>query len=300
MADPNAGLGWDPKSYLAARATLTAANRYATVAPGGSYPPAFSLSDQRIRHLEQRQAGTCWVHAPVQLAETSGQAMGYQMFEICRRLVGWVGKQLEGGGNPSNGGSPTHALMAMTNEQGKGAGIAHEALLPYTDNYSALAQKPPANVFEDAKTSHLVAVVDVKSDDDSRRLISTKHGVAIGIWWTAHWDANQTFFTTIGSGSYGHAPMEIGYVTQGVWDDHDWWQLDNWHGLLYPPLPAAHASKVPGYKPITPDKTSDFWVRGDIYRQVQAKGYFERVSATDLEGIKKNIVIPGMLDTFPV
>lgn len=298
MAESNAGLGWNPQSYLAARATLQAANRYATVAPGAASPPAFSLTDKRLRHLEQRQAGTCWLHSATQLTETGGTARGYQMFEVCRRLIGWVGKQLDGGGNASNGGSPTHALMAMT--QDKGAGIAHEALLPYTDNYSALGQKPPANVFEDAKASHLVTVVDVRSDDDARRMISAGFGVINGIWWTPHWDSNQTFFTTIGSGSYGHSLTEVGYVTPGVWDDHDWWQLDNWHGLLYPPLPAAHASKVPGYKPITPEKTSDFWVRGDIYRQVQAKGSFERVSASDLEGIKKNIVIPGMLDTFPV
>lgn len=241
----------------------------------------------------------CWAHSGAQNAEVSANALGYQAFPVCRMLVGWVGKQLEGGGNPSNGGSPTDALLSMTEE--KGSGIAHEDLYPYTDDARRLGSRPPDEVFEDAQRSHLVGVVDVQSDDDARRLISSGNPVSNGQWWPYGWDSHQTFMTTIGPGAYGHALLEMGYVQAGVWDDHDWWQLDNWHGLLYPPLDADKAAKVPGYKPIRADKTSDFWVRGDVYRAVQAKGGFIRVAGADLKGIeRRQVALVSFADSFPV
>jgi hypothetical protein len=298
MSEPTFALGWDPERSKVARAEMLASRRYCLVAPGQTPPPAFSLSDKRIRHLEQGQAGTCWVHSAVQLAETSASALGYRAFPVCRRLVGYVGKQLEGGGNPTGGGDPTDSLYAMTTE--KGAGIAHEDLLPYSDSSRALGTQPPKAVYDDAGKSHLVLPVDVRSDDDARVLIAAGHGSTNGQWWPSSWDSGQTFMTSIGRGGYGHSLYEIGYVTAGVWDDHDWWQLDNWHGLLYPPLPADKAAKVPGYKPIQADRTSDFWVRGDVYRTVQGYGSFVRVSATDLTGMEKTVVPVDYSDAFPV
>lgn len=283
-------LGWDPRRAVDAKAEMLA-GKYCTVLADAKYPPAWSNSANRLRQLMQGQAGTCWEHAGVFLAETAMKTLGYLPFPICRRLVGWAGKMLEGGGNQTDGGSPTDALRAMTSDTG-GVGIAHENLCPYpTGNQfqmrAALGPKPPDLVFVDAKASHLVAPVDVRSDDDSRVLIASGRNAANGIWWPSGWDAGQTFMTSIGGGGYGHALDEFGYVMPGVWDDFDWWQLENWHGLLYPPLPADKAAKVPGYMPVTPTKTSDFWVRGDVYRHVQQKGGFERVSATDLDGIGK-------------
>jgi hypothetical protein len=275
--------GWTPNAYREARArVLGSGKRYATIRADAAQLPAYSLSQFRLRHLEQGQAGTCWVHAATQLAEVFAAGNGGDAFPICRMLVGWSGKRLEGGGNPTNGGSPTDAVEGMTSD--KGPGIAHESLWPYSDSRWDLAKSPADAVLADAKSHRLIQPVDVKSDDDARQLLSACHPIANGIWWPYGWDDSQTFMTSIGRGSYGHALLEIGYVAKGVWDDHDWFQLDNWHGLLYPPLPADKAAKVPGYKPISADKTSDFWVRADVYQTVRNYGNAERVSATDLDG----------------
>lgn len=275
-------LGWDRDRAEFVHNQLKNQNRLWTVI-AGPVPDAISLSKFRLRHLEQGNAGTCWAHSATQNAEVFAKAHDYSAFPICRRLVGWQGKQLEGGGNPSNGGAVTDGLLAMSSS--KGAGIAHEDLCPYTDDFRTLGTKPPQNVFDDGKKANLVAIIDVQSDDDSKRLISAKTPVSNGIWWPYGWDSQKTFMDSIGSGVYGHALLEIGYVQPGVFDDFAWFQLDNWHGLLYPPLPADKAAKVPGYVPIQADKTSDFWVRADVYEKVRNYGNAERVSATDLNGL---------------
>lgn len=274
-------LGWDPYRAEDAYAQLKSQHRLWTVVQG-PYPEAVSLTKARLRHLEQGQAGTCWAHSAVQNAEVFGNAHGYSSFPICRRLVGWQGKQLEGGGNPSNGGAVVDGLLAMSSS--KGAGIAHEDLCPYSDDYRTLDTKPPDNVFADGKKANLVAVIDVQSDEDARKLISANIPVSNGIWWPYGWDGGTTFHDTVGNGTYGHALLEIGYVMPGVFDQYAWFQLDNWHGLLYPALTPEKAAKVPGYQPIG-DKTSDFWVRADVYERVRNMGNAERIAATDLVGL---------------
>jgi hypothetical protein len=298
----NFALGWNKDRAKAARAELLASRRFATVAPGQEYPNAYSLSKYLLREMRQGQAGTCWAHAGVCLSETLASALDYEAFPICRRLVGWFGKRLEGGGNPSDGGTVTDALLSMTSE--KGAGIAHEDLCPYTDDRRTLGSKPPENVFADAKKSHIKLPVDVRSDDDARVLIANHYPVGIGTWWPYGFDNEQTFMTSIGSGTYGHALVKIGYVMPGVFPGehgrHAWFQWRNWHGLLYPPLPPEFALCVPGYKSDTPDRTSDFWVREDLDKQLQGYGNYEYVSATDVSGIDRKIVIPSFADAFPV
>ena len=257
--DPDAQFvpGWTPAAYRQARDRVLASGKaYAQVRSDAPALPAYSLTQYRLRHLEQGQAGTCWVHAATQLAEVFATATGGDAFPVCRMLVGWSGKKLEGGGNPTNGGSPTDAVESMTSD--KGHGIAHESLWPYSDSRFDLARRPADSVLTDARGHRLVQPVSVAGDDDARKLISANHPVANGIWWPFGWDESETFMTTIGRGSYGHALLEIGYVTKGVWDDYDWFQFDNWHGLLYPSLPADKAAKVPGYKPISADKTVGF------------------------------------------
>jgi hypothetical protein len=294
------GLGWDPDRALTSQAELLLSGRFCTVNPLAEIKQAYSLSQYSLRDMEQLRAGTCWVHAGVCVAETLAVALGYNAFPICRRHVGWLGKQYEGGGNPSNGGSVTDALRAMTSE--KGAGIAHEDLCPYTDSPYVLGTKPPQAVFDDAAKSHLLMPVDVQSDDDARRLISNNHPVAIGTWWPFNFDDRQTFMTEIRSGRYGHALAKIGYVSKGVWPgehgQYAWWQWRNWHGQLYPPLPPELAALVPGYKSDHPDTTSDFWVRADLDIHLQQKGNYEYVSATDLGGLDRKVVI-GDFDLFP-
>ena len=293
-------LGWSPERAKAARQEMLASRQFCTVLPSAkeNLPQAISLSQYLLREMRQGQAGTCWLHAGVCLTETLAVARGYDAFPICRRLVGWVGKQMEGGGNPSNGGSVTDGLLAMT--QDKGAGIAHEDLLPYTDDARSLGTKPPQNVFDDGKKSHLHVPVDVRSDDDARALIASNTPVAIGTWWPYNFDDRQTFMTQIGSGTYGHALTKIGYVMPGVWPGEGgktgWWQWRNWHGLLYPPLHPELAKLVPGYKSDTPEWTSDFWVPFDLDTRLQGMGNYEYVSATDLDGIGK--VVDWSYDTL--
>ena len=285
--------GWHPSYMIAARKRAEAAGvRYATVAPRADVPPAFSLSDKRLRHLEQGQAGTCWVHSAVQLAEVAAEAAGAESFPVCRRLVGWAGKQLEGGGNPSDGGAVSDALATLIAGQG-GYGAAHESLAPYTDDASVLGQRPTQAVLDDAKAHHLATRIDVTSDDAARTLIAAGKPVGIGIWWPYGWDDQKTFMTSVGPGVYGHALTKIGDVTAGVWDSYPWWQIDNWHGLLYPALADDHAAKVPGYKPIG-DMTSDFWARADVLQAVIDYGNAERVSATGLDGY--DLLNPGWGD----
>jgi hypothetical protein len=282
-------LGLSDKAVVLSQRRLLTTGRYCTVVDDGQpVPQALSLSEDRLRHLEQGRVGTCWAHAAVQFGESSAKALGYDAFPICRQLVCWGGKQFEGGGNPAEGGSPIDAIESMID--GRGWGIAHENLLGYVDDPRALAMKPPPPVLADAKKSHIVAPVVVTSLTQGKKLIASKRGVCNGIWWPYGWDDSKTFMTTIGPGEYGHALLWMGYVEPGVFDDHAWLQLDNWHGLLYPPLKPDLARKVPGYRPIQPDRTSDFWVRQDTYLQVVQKGNAMHCSATDFAGINKGLV----------
>jgi hypothetical protein len=273
--------GWSPDSALRARHRVRATTGFATVNADAAYPPAWAIPAFRI--LEQGQAGTCWDHAGTAVAEDFAAAHGLDIFPTCRRLTGWVGKQLEGGGNPTDGGNVTDALLAMTAE--KGAGLAHEALWPYSDARRDLGTKPPPAVFADAKPFRLTQPVDVRDDDDARRLISRDFPVGNGIWWPFQWDRQgATFVDWIGPGTYGHALEECGYAMPGVFDDHAWFRLRNWHGQLYKPLPPEQAAKVPNYRPDRPDSTSDFWVRADVYAKVRGYGHAERVTLTDMTG----------------
>lgn len=306
QAETQYALGWDPVRSKAARAELLASRRFYRVgAPTAPLRPAYSMTAKRLRHLEQYQAGTCWEHAGTQLAEVTAVAHGYDAFPVCRRLVGWVGKQLEGGGNQANGGSGIDALQAMTAD--KGVGIAHESLCPYITadmgQWQAarfLAPKPPQAVFDDAKKSHLEGVVDVQGLDEAQTLLNADRPTCIGIWWTPYWDSRQTFMDSIGGGSYGHELLIIGYAKPGVFNQYEWIQLDNWHGLLYPPLSAENAAKVPGYEPITATATSDFWVRRDKLETVIGYGDAEFSSAADVSGIESKIFLPNWDDAFPL
>jgi hypothetical protein len=289
--------GWNPDRARVAREGMLASGRYCRVTVTSPPPPAFSLSRYLLRPLEQGQAGTCWVHAAVCLAETSAVALGYEAFPICRRLVGTYGKRLEDGGNPTDGGSVVDAIYAMTAE--KGIGIAHEDLMPYFDPSTSkrqaariLAEAPTQAAIDDAKKSHIVMPIDVTSDDQARALIASNHPVAIGEWWPYNFDDQQTFMT------------EIGYVQAGVWPGTHgksaWWQIRNWHGQLYPPLSPEFAALVPGYKSDNPTTTSDFWVREDLDQTLQGYGDYEYLSATDLTGLQSAYVSPDYSGLFVV
>lgn len=293
-------LGWDPDRYkVAHRALLRSA--HATVNPEAPIVEAISLGKHVLREMMQGQAGTCWVHAAVCLAETLAGSLGLRRFAICRRLVAWEGKLLEGGGNPSDGGTVTDALVAMA--RGRGVGIAHEVLCPYTDDVEELGTEPPPEVFADALKADIALAVDVRGDDDARRLLSAGIPVAIGTWWPYGFDNGQTFMNSINHGIYGHALTKIGFVRAGVFPgdegEHGWWQWQNWHGRLYPPLPPAFAERVPGYHAEHPDLVTHFWVRDDIDAVLQSMGNYEYVSATTIHGLVSGVVVPSFGEVIP-
>lgn len=291
------GLGWDPERALLARGLLLQGN-HAVVNPLLAIKPAISLGKHVLRDMDQKQAGTCWVHAAVYLEECLAGSEGFKAFPTCRRLVGWQGKQLEGGGNPSDGGTCTDAIMAMTT--GK-AGIAHEDLCPYTDDRRTLGQRPAENVWQDGKKANITVPVDVKSDDDCRKLVGEGIPVCMGEWWPSCFDDSVTFMEHIGSGGYGHAQCTIGYVQEGVFPGdrgrHAWFQVINSHGPLYPPLPSNHADHVPGYHADS-DRVYHYWERADMRKALQRKGNYEYVSAVTVNGIGRNAVIPSFGDAL--
>jgi hypothetical protein len=149
-------------------------------------------------------------------------------------------------------------------------------------------------VFSDAAHVHIVAPVKVNSLAQVQYQIGVNNQpVALGIWWPYGWDGHQWLMTQVGPGTYGHALTIVGYAAAGIIDRDTCFQIDNWHGLLYPVLPPNLAAKVPGYQPIQPTVTSDFWVRASMLSAVFQKGPVEMISATDEEGLTNGRVIPG-------
>jgi hypothetical protein len=283
-------LGWNPERAQVAQ-SLHATGKTGFQA-GTPIPPALSLTGFRKRVLEQGNAGTCWLHSGVRNCELLTVAAGLNYFPVSRMLAGWEGKKLEGGGNPTNGGSASDALAGMFASPG-GAGVGDETLWPYSDNSRALGQAPSAAVLAAAKTHWLTSIAKVASNADAMQNIARYHPNSNGIWWPYGWDDPSTaqdgcLFTGWGAGTYGHALVEVGYVQKSVWPgdlgSYDWFQLDNWHGNLYKPLPANLAALVPGYQPTTPTATADFWVRSDYYDKLIGTADAERVTAAGPSG----------------
>lgn len=283
--------GWNSRYAIQAQARLDTSGRYCLPAAPTKPPrPAVSLSRYRLNYYVQGNAGTCYAHSPKQMAEVMAKARGYDAFPISRRLIAWATKKMEGGGNPADGGSPTDAVVVMTS---KGVGIAHEALFRYTESRAELAAQPPELVLLDAKKSHLIAPVRVKSLDEVIQMIDAGYPVANG--WPAPASLQRqgsTFITDIGGILGGHSVLLWGYMQKGVIDDHRWLEMENHWDLIYRPLPAEVASKVVGYQPVRPDRTSSVWMRDDVYLQLcNQDPYTEHVTATDVEGILKGDVV---------
>lgn len=293
MADTDFALGYDPSRAAAAKA-LMRAGRYGVVTVSGVTNPAKSLTKYRRRSLRQGQAGTCWLHAPTQHAEITMNVRGYEGFDVCRRLVGWQGQHYERDRNPADGGSGIDAYRAMAE-----AGVAHEALCPYTDSRWTLGTRPPAAVWEDAKAIHLTTPVDVRTLDEAVTLIDQDDTpTSLGIWWPYGWDSRQTFMTSIGRGEFGHELLIVGYAKPGTFDGNEWLELDNWHGDLYPVLHPQFAAKVPGYRAFNADNTSDFWVLRPVLETVIGYGNADMSSASDLKGFA--VSLPDFSPAFPV
>lgn len=290
--------GLNPRRIAAARQEVLQSRRFAMVAKDApTPPPAWSLADKRLRSLEQGQAGTCWLHAAVQMAEIMANGHGYDIFAVCRRLVGWVGKSsFEGGGNPSDGGSGLDAIRAMTTD---GAGLAHESMCAYTDDYRTLGTKPDDAVFADASKSHLTMPIQIRERAEWMTLISNGFPVCIGIYWPRNWDDQQPIMDQIGLLVGGHEVLVMGYFQyQGQLH----WIIDNWHGkTLYPTLPADTAQTIPGFKPFSATRTSEFAVPDSVLaRLIAVSGpMFEMNAATDAVGLSSKIVTTDWSDVLP-
>jgi hypothetical protein len=243
----------------------------------------------------------CWVHSAKQLGEVMGRALGYDVYPICRMLIGWYAKQeYEGGGNPGDGGSPTDAIRAMAKG---GVGIAHESLDPYSDDTRRLGQRPPPEVWEDAGDTHLLAPVIVKSLDQAKQLIASGRPVCNGIPWPGNWEGPGPVVGPAGGIVGGHSVLMIGFCAAGVIDSHPCLQFDNWRRpTQYRVLPPSLAALVPGYAPSRPTTTTDFWIREDQYLDLCRGQVTEHISATDLDGLVKGIVDagPSFLDAIPI
>jgi hypothetical protein len=276
--------GWHPDFHAKALETMQARGTplYQAKLRAGPIPRAVSLSSKMLRWLDQMNAGTCFVHGPIQAVETTGNALGLDVFPICRRHTGWLAKQIDDdGGNPADGGSGYSAFMAMLKT---GGGIAHEKLCPYTDHRRVLAKRPPQWVFDDAQAHWLDSIVKVTNLDDAKYWLAHEHCVAIGSWWPNDWGESDAIKRKVGKGSYGHERCLIGYAEAGVIDEHEYFEEINSYGLIYDPLPPELAAKIPGYKPWTPDKSAGFWVQRECLEDITVgKDGGELATMTNLE-----------------
>jgi hypothetical protein len=276
---------------------------------------AISLAKFKLRPLEQLGFGTCWEHSGIALTEILMGVNKYDQFPICRNLVGYAGKKLDNDGrNPDDGGSALNALLAMSDKAD--VGIAHETIWPYPDDLGKramqgdasalaagrrlLAAPPSQDVLIDAKPYRLteIAKVAIDSDEEAKSNLANGHPNTVGMWWAYTLDRPEDatggcLFSTYrrSDGSYGHALTEIGFVDRGVWPDdlgkYAWFQISNWHGQIYKPLPKKLADLVPGYKSDTSTTTSDFWIREDFYRDLRTREYCERQTAADATGFRR-------------
>jgi hypothetical protein len=295
------GTGWLPDRAAPALAELLATRRYATVAPGARATRPVHVAP-RFRWMFQGGAGTCYTHGAVAHAENLSLAKGYPAYKISRRLVAWVATDVIGpGGNPSDGGSITDALRAMT--EPLGAGIAHEALCPYTDDYDTLGRKPDPAAFADARANHLTLPVPLRSKAEIRPLVDADHCVGIGIPWSQLWDSPTTFQERMGpiDANIGHALLVCGYADAGILHREAVWRVDNWHGRgLYPALPPALAAAVPGYATWQPGSDSSTWFTDSLLDAILALGGCELVSASDLTGAAASVLVPSADGLFPI
>lgn len=296
-------LGWSPDLFARHRGRIgySATPIFGDDRP---IPPALSLSAYRLRHLEQGGAGTCWVHCAVQAFEILTGACGeYVQSPLSRMLVAYQGTVIMAGdrgvrGNPADGGFVSAAFEAM-GERPKGLGVCHDAIWPYSDRRSDLAKTPPIEAIRDADPNRVHQVSSIPSwGEPIQRAILNGHPVGIGIWWPYGWDTEgQTVFDSIGIGVYGHAITIIGWrILSGQLQ----WQLDNWHGLLYSPLPMNERNSIPGYKPIREDRTSDFWVTDAALRRVLGKGNTELVTVAGASGFQRRelSITEGLMDVW--
>jgi hypothetical protein len=256
------------------------------------------------------------------MTEDTLAAAGFQTFSLCRKLIGWEGESLMGGGsNASDGGTITAALESMT---AQGAGMALESLDPYPDpgssNASVFAQKPPAAVWADAKGKYLANHAEVNvlsSGSPADRLANVrasigvdKQAVGFGVWCANNWsDANPVKTNINGGGEYGHAIECRSYALastiglSGVDSSEYVYVFPQWWGYIYQPLPSDVVAKWTGMKLWTgPDPNGNigcnqFIITGTALCQVIDQGNAEVVVCQGATGIPRVAPVPPIPPT---
>jgi len=293
--------GWHPDFAQKARVGLKALGRSyasATFADDRPLPAALSLARYRRWPFDQGPVGSCFANAAAQVAQID-MVFGDpdQAFPVSRRLVWQLGRKLDGIlGTGGDGGSVTNAVLSLSDAE-EGAGAAHEDLWPYRPDHNWLERKPPQSVLDDAGKDRFTQFAEVAFGPLWKRQILSGRAITIGIWWPNGWDSDvgpDGRARGIGRGGFGHALAVIGWVDD--WDGHLWWQIENSHGPIYHPIPAAIAAQIPGYMPAETDKTFDFWVRDDWLGGVLQKGDSEAVAIAGPEGfVKRDPIDPSAI-----
>jgi hypothetical protein len=266
------------------------------------------------------------MHCGKGMTEDTLAAAGFQVFSICRKLIGWEGETILAAGgrweNPSNGGTISAALESMMLA---GVGMGHEALDPYPDpgtsDDSVFAVKPPATVWNDANGYRLLTSAEVEIPKSGDRLVNVRHAIGVdkqavgfGVWCPNNWSNPGPIFTNInGGGEYGHAVECRGYAlasavgldTGGVSANEYLYEFPQWWGYIYSLLDPAVVSKWTGLKPWTGNDpngnpaSNAFYITGKALLQIIDQGNAEVVVCSGATGLPSVVPTPTPTPTPP-
>lgn len=292
--------GWSPE--------VAARGRDRFHASGGSFfrgarfaddnrplPDGFSLSGLLKWTYDQGPVGSCFANMMAhiqQLMMLAALASGHEgkVFNPSRRLIWYRCRQLDGSlGSWSDGGSIVNSF-ASVGPAPHGLGDCTEEEWPYRADHAWLEQTPPPSVVKDADPNRVLAIAELDFGDgtSTRRSIYNGSPVGIGIDWCSEWDmgyidgAGRT--TGIGRAVGGHAVAIVGWLRG--WDGHDYYEILNSHGKIYPALPADVAARVPGYRPTG----FTFWARADMLARLLGGRWAEAYTASGVSGFTRHVI----------
>jgi hypothetical protein len=242
---------------------------------------AFTLADIILWWYNQGSVGSCFANAVCSSIETSisfavRQGAPFDEIQLSRRAVWYFGRTLDGSiGTRGDGGSITNAMRSIHEY-----GIPHEADWPYKPDHDWLEQTPPQSVMKSSKDTTIKAILTLNfSDTDGiKRSIKAGYPPVCGIYWTYSWDttfSQDGIVSNVGGGTYGHALKIIGWA---IWNGILYWNIQNSHGPIYPPLTPNVAAKVPGWAAAPCGKSYCFWVSDRDLQTVVSYGNAELVA----------------------
>ena len=298
--------GWDPRVALRAEADFLASGaRFASAsfADDRPRPRAFSLLCMVGWAYDQGPVGSCFANmmAAILQALTGAENQQHNRWEPVnpsRRVIWRRCRELDGSIGGGEGGSIVNSFAAV-GPGPKGWGACRESAWPYKPDYRWLEAKPTQEVMSDCQIRIKGIAQLARADfEEMDRLNFSGYPVGLGIWWPFGWDSGKIDglgrTNGIGSGTYGHAIARIGWFKD--WDGHNYSQILNSHGAIYPALPAELAKQVNGYRPTAGSKTHDFWARDDLLADVIGRGYSEQYTGSLSSGFKARVIDTGWRD----